>query len=188
MIPQPPTAVAMPPPFFPSSPRPFLSAVASLPGDTDMASMTRVSLAHIDRRIRLYLRFGEPSRIVPLDRWLRVALFVPGAVFCRIRWQAKSSGKVHWELMVMQACTSRVEGQRIAGVQPGAELLLHVHGEPSVRAVLAQVDVVETQGIAPATVSPMYWCTLGSRLAARQPLPAYTAARHAAWLAGRPLV
>ena len=40
---------------------------------------------------------------------------------------------------------------------------------------------------APVGVSPAYWRTLANRLAARLPLPEYTAERHAAWLAGRAL-
>ncbi|WP_132781489.1 DUF2840 domain-containing protein, partial [Pseudomonas aeruginosa] len=35
--------------------------------------------------------------------------------------------------------------------------------------------------------SPVYWRTLANRLAARLPLPEYTAERHAAWLIGRAL-
>ena len=70
---------------------------------------------------------------------------------------------------------------------PGARLLLHAEGEPAVRAVLAQLDAIKAQGIAPAATSPAYWRTLGNRLAAHLPLPAYTAERHAAWLAGRAL-
>ena len=66
-------------------------------------------------------------------------------------------------------------------------LLLRAEGEPAARAVLAQLDAIEAQGIAPADVSPAYWRTLGNRLAAHLPLPAYTAKRHAAWLAGRGL-
>jgi len=42
-------------------------------------------------------------------------------------------------------------------------------------------------GIAPVSVSPAYWRTLANRLAARLPLPEYTAERHAAWLTGRAL-
>ena len=57
----------------------------------------------------------------------------------------------------------------------------------AVRAVLAQLDAIEVQGIAPADVSPAYWRTLANRLAARLPLPEYTAERHAAWLAGKAL-
>ncbi|HCF1883714.1 DUF2840 domain-containing protein [Pseudomonas aeruginosa] len=170
------TATTAPPP-----------SLAVLAGQAGAAPLTRVSLAHVEQRIDLYLRFGEPVRTVRLDRWRRVAVFLPGAVFCRIRWQANDYGTIRWQLMVMQACTPLDAAQRIPGVLPGACLLLHAEGEPDVRAVLAQLDAIEAQGIAHADVSPAYWRTLGNRLAARLPLPAYTAERHAAWLAGRTL-
>ena len=160
---------------------------ALLAGQAGVAPLTRVSLAYVEQRIDLYLRFGEPSRIVRLDRWRRVAVFLPGAMFCRIHWQANDYGTTRWQLMVMQACKPLDAAQRIPGVLPGARLLLHAEGEPAVRAVLAQLDAIEVQGIAPADVSPAYWRTLGNRLAARLPVPAYTAERHAAWLAGRAL-
>ena len=162
-------------------------SLAVLAGQAGIAPMTRVSLAYIEQRIDLYLRFGEPARTVRLDRWRRVAVFLPGALFCRIRWQANDYGTIRWQLMVMQACTPLDAAQRIPGVLPGARLLLHAEGEPAVRAVLAQLDAIEAQSIAPADVSPAYWRTVGNRLAARLPLPAYTAERHAAWLAGRTL-
>ncbi|AOI82887.1 MULTISPECIES: DUF2840 domain-containing protein [Burkholderia] len=170
------TVTAAPPP-----------SLAVLAGQAGAAPLTRVSLAYVEQRIDLYLRFGEPARTVRLDRWRRVAVFLPGAVFCRIRWQANDYGTIRWQLMVMQACTPLDAAQRIPGVLPGACLLLHAEGEPPVRAVLAQLDAIEAQGIAPADVSPAYWRTLGNRLAARLPLPAYTAERHAAWRAGRML-
>lgn len=163
------------------------TSLAELVGRAGAARLTRVSLAYIEQRIDIYLRFGEPARTIRLDRWRRVAVFLPGAMFCRIRWQANDYGTVRWQLMVMQACTPLDAAQRIPGVLPGAGLLLHAEGEPAVRAVLAQLDAIEAQGIAPADVSPAYWRTLGNRLAARLPLPAYTTERHAAWLAGRAL-
>ncbi|CAG4892897.1 DUF2840 domain-containing protein [Paraburkholderia gardini] len=164
-----------------------LSSLAVSAGRTSTASLTLVSLAYIEQRINLYLRFGEPARTVRLDRWRRVAVFLPGAVFCRIRWQANDYGTIRWQLMVMQACTPLDAVQRIPAVRPGARLLLHAEGEPVVRAVLTQFDAIEAQGIAPADVSPAYWRTLANRLAARLPLPVYTAERHAAWLAGKAL-
>ncbi|MEK6298393.1 MAG: DUF2840 domain-containing protein [Paraburkholderia tropica] len=160
---------------------------AVLAGQAGITPLTRVSLAYIEQRIDVYLRFGEPARTVRLDRWRRVAAFLQRAIFCRIRWQANDYGTIRWQLMVMQACTPLDAAQRIAGVLPGARLLLHAEGEPAVRAVLAQLDAIEAQRIAPAEVSPAYWRTLGNRLAARLPLPAYTAERHAAWLTGRAL-
>lgn len=162
-------------------------SLALLAGQSDAAQLTRVSLAYIEQRIELYLRFGEPVRVTRLDHWRRVAVFLPGAVFCRIRWQANDYGTIRWQLMVLQACTPLDAAQRIPGVLPGARLLLHAEGEPAVRAVLARIEAIEALGIAPAAVSPAYWRTLGNRLAARLPLPAYTAKRHAAWLAGRAL-
>ncbi|WP_186172348.1 DUF2840 domain-containing protein [Burkholderia gladioli] len=171
-----------------------LAATAALPpslsvlaGHAGIAPLTRVSLAYVEQRIDVYLRFGEPARTIRLDRWRRVAVFLPGALFCRIRWQANDYGTIRWQLMVMKACTPLDAAQRIPGVLPGARLLLHAEGEPAVRAVLAQLDAIEAQGIAPADVSPAYWRALGNRLAARLPLPAYTAERHTAWLAGRTL-
>lgn len=162
-------------------------SLAVLAGRAGAAPLTRVSLAYVEQRIDLYLRFGEPARIVRLDRWRRVAVFLPGALFCRIRWQANDYGTIRWQLMVMQACTPLDAAQRIPGVLPGARLLLHAEGEPAVRGVLTQFDAIEALGIVLADVSPAYWHTLGNRLAARLPLPAYTAERHAAWLAGRSL-
>ncbi len=86
----------------------------------------------------------------------------------------------------MQACTPLDAAQRISGVRPGARLL-QAEGEPAVRAVLERIDAMEALGIATIDVSPAYWCTLGNRLSARLALPEYTAERHAAWLARRPL-
>ena len=156
-------------------------------GQSTSAPLTRVTLAYIEARFKLYLRFGEPACTHQLDRWRRSAVFLPGAVFCRIRWQANDYGTVRWQLMVMQACTPLDAAQRIPGVQPGARLLLHAEGENQVHAVLERIDGIEALGIAPAAVSPAYWRTLANRLAARSPLPEYTAERHAAWLAGRAL-
>ena len=163
------------------------AALAAASGQPASAPLTRVALAYIEARFKLYLRFGEPARTHQLDRWRRSAVFLPGAVFCRIRWQANDYGTVRWQLMVMQACTPLDVAQRIPGVQPGARLLLHAEGDGQVRAVLERIDAIEALGIAPAAVSPAYWRTLGNRLAARLPLPEYTAERHAAWLTGRAL-
>ena len=164
-----------------------LAALHALAGQAGNVPLTRVALAFVKQRINLYLRFGEPARTHQLDRWRRCAVFLPGAMFCRIRWQANDYGTVRWQLMVMQACTPLDAAQRIPGVQPGARLLLHAEGENQVRAVLERIDAIEALGIAPIGASPVYWRTLANRLAARLPLPEYTAERHAAWLIGRAL-
>ena len=162
------------------------AALAAPSGQPASAPLTRVALAYIEPRFKLYLRFGEPARTHQLDRWRRCAVF-PGAMLCRIRWQANDYGTIRWQLMVMQACTPFDAAQRIPGVQPGARLLLHAEGDNQVRPVLERIDAIEALGIAPVGASPAYWRTLANRLAARLPLPEYTAERHAAWLTGRAL-
>ena len=163
------------------------AALAAASGQPASTPLTRVALAYIEARFKLYLRFGEPARTHQLDRWRRSAVFLPGAVFCRIRWQANDYGTVRWQLMVMQACTPLADVQRIPGVRPGARLLLHAEGENAVRHVLERIDGIEAQDIAAIDVSPAYWRTLGNRLAARLALPEYTTERHTAWLAGKVL-
>lgn len=167
-----------------AAPPPSLSTLA---GQAGSVPLTRVSLAYIEPRFKLYLRFGEPARTLRLDRWWRCAVFLPGAMLCRIRWQANDYGTIRWQLMVMQTATPLDAVQRIPGVQPGARLLLHAEGDANVRTVLERIDAIEALGIAAIDVSPAYWRTLGNRLAARLALPEYTAERHAAWLAGKVL-
>lgn len=159
----------------------------ALAGQAGTVPLTRVALAFVEQRINLYLRFGDAARTLQLDRWRRSAMFLPASIFCRIRWESNDYGTTRWQLMVMQACTPLDAVQRIPGVQPGARLLLHAEGEQKVRAVLVKIDAIEALGIAAIDVSPAYWRTLGNRLAARLPLPEYTAERHTAWLAGRAL-
>ena len=143
----------------------------------------RVSLAFVEHRVNIWLRFGRPVRESILDRWRRVATFEPDAVCCRVKWIGNAYGTALWQLLVLQAPTPFDGMQRIGGVVPGALLLLRVDGEAGVKAVLAVVDGIEQSGIDPCAVAPSYWHTVGNRLAAREPLPNYTCERHAAHIA-----
>ncbi len=143
----------------------------------------RVSLAFVEHRVNVYLRFGQPARKIVLDRWRRAALFAPGAVCCRIKWLGNDYGTALWQLMVLQAPMPFDDAQRVAGVLPGARILLRADGELAVKTVLAAIDAIETDGIDPCAVAATYWRMVGNRLAARRPLPAYTAERHAAHIA-----
>jgi Protein of unknown function (DUF2840) len=157
-----------------------LPVLASVTNDTPL---TRVSLAFIAHRIDLSLRFGHPLRELPMDSGWRCAVFLPGALFCRSHWACLDDGSTRWQLMVLQACTPWDGMRRIAGIQPGAHILLHAQGEHSMQSVLQQIKAIEALGIDLVAVSPAYWRTLGEHLVAQRPLPAYTAALHAAYRA-----
>lgn len=142
----------------------------------------RVSLAFVEHRVNVWLRFGLPVRETVLDRWRRVATFEPNAICCRVKWIGNDYGTALWQLMVLQAPLPLDGAQRIAGVVPGARILLRADGEQQVKAVLEVIDAIEALDIKPAAVAATYWHTVGNRLAARQPLPDYTSERHAAHL------
>lgn len=143
----------------------------------------RVSLAFVEHRVNVWLRFGQPVRETVVDRWRRVATFEPNAVCCRVKWIGNDYGTALWQLMVLEAPMPFDGAQRIAGVTPGARILLRADGEQQVKAVLDVIDAIEALGIDPAVVAVTYWRTVGNRLAARQPPPDYTTERHAAHLA-----
>lgn len=147
----------------------------------------RVSLAFVEHRVNVWLRFGQPIREIVLDRWRRVAVFKSGEICCRVKWLANDYGTTLWQLMVLQASVSGDGIQRVAGVVPGARILLRASGEQQVKAVLAAIDAIEQLGIDPCAVSDTYWRTVGNRLAARQPVPEYSPERHAAHLGRRAL-
>lgn len=165
----------------PSTPIGSLAPQASLQAMVPQRpTRMRVSLAFVKDRVNVWLRFGQPTTEIVLDRWRRVAMFTPGAICCRVKWIGNDYGTALWQLMILQAPTPFEDAQRVAGVLPGARILLHASGETQVKEVLAAIDAIETLGINPCVTATTYWRTVGNRLAARQPLPAYTSERHAA--------
>lgn len=154
---------------------------------TPMNTQMRVSLAFVEQRVNVWLRFGQPVREIVLDRWRRVAVFKSGEICCRVKWIANDYGTALWQIMVLQAPTPLDGGQRVAGAAPGARILLRASGEQQIKAVLAAIDAIEQLGIDPCAVSDTYWRTVGNRLAAHQAVPEYTRERHAAHIARRTL-
>jgi hypothetical protein len=150
-------------------------------------SLTRVALVFVPEKRNVWLRFGRPVHEANIDHQRGVAEFVQGAVFCRIRWEANAYGTVVWELAVVQAVAAREMLQRIAGIVPGAMLLLHVRTGAKVQAVLRLIDAIEATRIDPADVAPTYWRMVHNRLAARVEVSPYTPDRHAAYLLRRAL-
>ncbi|MEJ7669592.1 MAG: DUF2840 domain-containing protein [Casimicrobiaceae bacterium] len=150
-------------------------------------SLTRVALVFVPEKRNVWLRFGRPAQETIIDRQRRSAVFNPGAVFCRIRWEANAYGTELWQLGVLQAAAPGETLQRIAGIVPGATLLLHVGTAGKVQAALRLIDAIEATRIDPTAVAPTYWRMVHNRLAARVEASQYTPNRHAAYLLRRPL-
>jgi endonuclease YncB( thermonuclease family) len=151
-------------------------------------ALTRVSLLFVDQRMNVYLRFGRPQFTQRIDRRRSCVYFSPGAVFCRIGWEANEYGTTRWELMVLQGGTPWQSLQRVVGVTPGATLLLHVRGPKKVPFALQLIDAIEAQQIHCVDVAPGYWRTVHNRLAGRTEAAVYTPEQHAAHLLAETLV
>jgi hypothetical protein len=150
-------------------------------------SLTRVATVFVAQRCNVYMRFGRPARERVDDACLRVLMFVPGSVFCRIRWQANNYGTTLWQLSIPQAVVHGECMQRIVGIAPGAALLLHVDGARDVCTALISLIESKRRGMHPADVNASCWRVTHNRLAARAPLAPYKHDRHAAVLAQRAL-
>jgi hypothetical protein len=166
----------------PPIPRPVASSV------TNNTPLTRVSLAFVERRINLYLRFGHPVRELRLDRWRRCAMFLPtAAVFCRVRWESNDYGTTRWQLMVLQTCTPidahAAHRRHPTWCAPAAARRRRTASAVSPAANRRHRNARHRSGSGVARVL----AHVGQPAVCAQPLPAYTVERHAAYLAGEVL-
>lgn len=171
------------------TPQPENSATPSIPSlARDFAQqyrMTRVTLLDMPARIKVSLRFGKPHCERRYNRARTEALFEPMTRFCRVHWEVSAAGLPRWQLLILQAGNGADVVQRIAGIEPGAMILLETSGTTAVQRVLRLLAEIEARNIDLVEVSPAYWRTLHNRLVARKRLPIYTLARHESYLQTR---
>ncbi len=129
-----------------------------------------------------WLRFGRQAGDRIIDRRRRVVTFAPGAIFAFIRWAANDYGTVSSNIDIVRAVSRGEAFSTLPHVDPGGEILLHLHGWPKVVQVLRAIDAIEALGIAPEDVAPDHWRHIHNRLAAGLPPRSYSLARHQAWL------
>jgi type IV secretory pathway protease TraF len=157
-------------------------APSTLAGQAGNVPLTRVALAYIEPRFKLYLRFGEPARTLQLDRWRRCAVFLPNAV---LPHPLAGQRLRHDPLAAHGDAGRHAAGRRAAHPRraAGRALLLHAEGDANVRAVLERIDGIEALGIAAATCRPRTGAR--SRTGSRRAAAARIHRRAARRLAGR---
>ncbi len=144
--------------------------------------LTRVCTMHIPRIRMVSLRFGKPVRREGRTRAQRTHYFLPGSTFGLIRWHGNEYGTTLWQLSILRAVRPHQAASTVAGVTPGAEVLLHVSSLANVRWVLSLIRQIEARGIPATDVSPDYWHCVHNRLTAKIAPPEYSATQHAAYL------
>lgn len=131
----------------------------------------------VERHLEMTVRETIPRRR------RRMAIVAPVAVCCRLKWNGSDDGTSLWTLVALRtprAIGGTYDSARIAGVMPGARMLLRVDDESQVKAALEVLDAVATLGIDPRAVAAALWHMIGNRMAARLPCPECTAGRHPA--------
>jgi Protein of unknown function (DUF2840) len=144
--------------------------------------LTHVELFWQERVREHWLRFGSPVGDRIIDRRRRVASFAPGAIFAFIRWAANDYGTVISKIDIVRAVSRGETYSTLPHVDPGGEILLHLHGWPKVEQLLCAIDAIEALGIAPEDVAPEHWRHIHNRVSAGLPPSNYSLARHQAWL------
>jgi hypothetical protein len=149
------------------------------------AALTFVELTWHKQRIENRIRFGRPAAQQVLDRHRRVVSFIPGSIFCFVRWAANEYGTILSRADIVRAVAPGERYQTLPFVRPGGDILLRMDGWSKVERVLHAIDAVEALGIEPADVAPDYWQHVHNRLSVNETPRNYTRTRHRAWLKRR---
>jgi hypothetical protein len=149
----------------------------------DMESyLTRVHTIRIPRIRHLSLRFGKPVHSARGARGQRVHYFAPHSVLGLLRWHGNEYATTLCEFSIVRAVAPHEAASTMAGVTPGAQILLAVSSVANVRRMLSLIREMKAKGIAPTLVSPDYWRCVHNRLLTRVAVLDYSTATHAAYL------
>lgn len=141
-----------------------------------MTCLTRVTLACVADGPAIWLRFGRPMHEDDPDAGLRHVYFAAGTTFARMECHAPDRRR----LAVLRAAGPGERVLRIAGIEPGAQLLLYATTATRTEQALQALAAIDAQRIPLDEVSEDYWRVLHQRLVAGIAPPVYTAAEHAA--------
>jgi Protein of unknown function (DUF2840) len=150
------------------------SVLSGMTGD----DLTQVELTWIEKKCENWLRFGRQRADWIIDRRCRVVSFAPNAIFAFIRWAANDYGTVSSRIDIVRAVSRSETYTTLPHVNPGGDILSHLHGWPKVVQVLRAIDAIEALGIAPEDVAPDQWRHIHNRISAGLPARSYSLARH----------
>lgn len=154
----------------------------------DGPQLTHVTLVWREGEREDWLRFGKPVASRILDRRQRTESYAAGQLFGLVRWASNEYGTLRSALDIVRAVGAGEPVTPVPQIDPGGELLLHVHGWPKVAQVFRLIDAIEASAIDPCEVAPDHWRHIHNRLAAREAPRCYSPARHDAWLRRRALL
>lgn len=91
-------------------------------------------------------------------------LFIQNQIVAYERWESNKYGTINWSVFVFETVAPPISCQRIPGVDPGANLLLHLRGVRKVKRFLTFLDNAKKYKIDPAAIDKNYYYHLSNRL------------------------
>ncbi|WP_278983797.1 DUF2840 domain-containing protein [Sphingobium yanoikuyae] len=144
--------------------------------------MTEIELIWIEKRLEHWIRFGRIAGERIVSRKTRIVTFRPDAIIAFVRWSANDYGTIHSRIDIVRAVRTGEAYTTVPFVRPGGELLLSIQGWSKVQRALELIDAIEAADLDPCEVAPDHWRHAHNRLSSGEPVRAYTAERHQAWL------
>ena len=150
-----------------------------------MTGLTVIQCHFVRGLLNHRLRFGQPDKIIALDKYRKLACFRSGSTLGYIRWRANEYGTQDWRFFVLKTQSTCVL-TRVPGVTPGVRVLAAFNGTQAVKRALVALDDVEKTSSAPVETLPEgYWISFQNDISARQtvrgllPHSSYLEARNA---------
>jgi len=133
--------------------------------------MTRLTLiqCHFVRGLLNHrIRFGQPHKIISLDKYRKLACFKPGSTLGYIRWRANEYGTQDWRFFVLKTQSTGLL-TRVPGVTPAVKVLAVFNGTQAVKRALAALDEAEKTSLMPVETLPEgYWISFQNDISARK--------------------
>jgi len=150
-----------------------------------MTGLTVIQCHFVRGLLNHRIRFGEPHKIISLDKYRKLACFKPGSKLGYIRWHANEYGTQDWRLFVLKTQNTGLL-TRVPGVTPAVKVLAAFNGTQAVKRALVALDEAEKTTLKPIETWPEgYWISFQNDISARKtvsglwPRSSYSEARDA---------
>lgn len=134
-----------------------------------MTEITQVQIHFVKGLINHRLRFGQPTKVIKLDRYRRLATFPMHEIFGYIRWRANEYGTQDWRVYILKTQPNGLVSQ-VPGILPAVKILVSAEGAASVKRALKAIDQCEEQakdGL--CSIPESYWARLNTSLMLKKP-------------------
>ena len=133
-----------------------------------MSGITLIQCHFVRDKLNHRVRFGQPEKVISLDKYRKLACFKSRATLGYIRWRANEYGTQDWRFFVLKTQSTGIL-TRVPGVTPAVKVLASFNGTQVVKRALVALDDVEKSVSGPIETLPeSYWIAFQNGLSTRR--------------------